>query len=88
MLTPNFTSVDLTLSLDDFSKCILSPATSVLTNIEADALSMYKDVGQSVWNGGAAAIYNKALGRSYPAATCAGPANNRTALMDSTGPAL
>ena len=43
----NFTSVDLTLSLDDFSKRILDPAMSVLAaNIEADALSMYKNVYQ------------------------------------------
>lgn len=41
----NFTSVDLTLSLDDFSKRILEPAMSVLAaNIEADALSMVDDV--------------------------------------------
>lgn len=41
----NFTSVDLTLSLDDFSSRILEPAMAVLAaNIEADALSMYKDV--------------------------------------------
>ena len=41
----NFTSQDLTLSLDDFSKRIIEPATAVLAaNIEADAMSMYKDV--------------------------------------------
>jgi len=58
----NFTSVDLTLSLDDFSKRIIQPAMSVLAaTIEADALSMYKDVSNSIWNGGSAATYNKAL---------------------------
>lgn len=41
----NFTSVDLTLDLDDFSKRILEPAMSVLAaNIEADALTMVQDV--------------------------------------------
>src|SRR3954449_722784 len=41
----NFTSADLTMSLDDFSSRILEPAMSVLAaNMEADALSMYKDV--------------------------------------------
>lgn len=41
----NFTSEDLTLSLDDFSERIISPAMSVLAaNVEADAISMYKDV--------------------------------------------
>ncbi|HEX7885484.1 MAG TPA: P22 phage major capsid protein family protein, partial [Phenylobacterium sp.] len=35
----NFTSVDLTLNLDDFSERILEPAMSVLAaNIEADAM--------------------------------------------------
>jgi hypothetical protein len=41
----SFTSTELALSLDDFSNRILDPAMSVLAaNIEADALSMYKDV--------------------------------------------
>jgi len=40
-----FTSVELTLALDDFAKRILEPAMSVLAaNIEADAFNMYKDV--------------------------------------------
>jgi hypothetical protein len=40
-----FTSADLTLSLDDFSKRIIEPAMAVLAaSVEADALSMYKDV--------------------------------------------
>lgn len=51
----NFTSVDLTLNLDDFSKRIIDPAMARLAaNIEADAMSMYKDVYQSVWNSGSA----------------------------------
>jgi len=51
----SFSSADLTLSLDDFSKRVLEPAVSVLAaSIEADAISMYQDVAQSVWNGGAA----------------------------------
>lgn len=41
----NFTSVDLTMSLDDFSNRILKPAMSGLAaNIEADAMSMRKDI--------------------------------------------
>lgn len=41
----NFTSAELTLSLDDFSKRILDPAMAVLAAaIEADALSMYNQV--------------------------------------------
>jgi len=51
----SFTSTDLTLSLDDFSQRILEPAMSVLAaNIEADAMSMYKDVYQEISDVGAA----------------------------------
>ncbi|MET3414820.1 P22 phage major capsid protein family protein [Methylobacterium sp. 1030] len=45
----NFSSAELTLNLDDFSKRILDPAMAVLAaNIEADAFNMYKDVYQQV----------------------------------------
>jgi len=48
-----FSSAELTLSLDDFSARILEPAMAVLAaNIEADALSMYKDVYNIVDNDG------------------------------------
>lgn len=58
----NFTSVDLTLSLDDFSERIIEPAMSVLAaNIEADAMGMYKDVHNQVNNQGAAASFAKIL---------------------------
>ena len=50
-----FTSVDLTLSLDDFSSRILEPAMAVLAaNIESDAMSMYKDVYNEISDVGAA----------------------------------
>lgn len=50
----NFSSAELTMELDDFSKRILEPAMSVLAaNIENDALSMYKDVYQEVSDVGA-----------------------------------
>ena len=79
----NFTSVDLTLSLDDFSKRILDPAMAVLAaNIEADALSMYKDVWQSTWNGGSAATYNLALDTRTILQRALAPSNDRSALMD------
>lgn len=79
----NFTSVDLTLSLDDFSKRIIEPAMAVLAaNIEADALSMYKDVYQSVWNGGAAATYNKALDCRVKLQNALAPPSDRTMLLD------
>jgi len=79
----NFTSVDLTLSLDDFSKRILDPAMAVLAaNIESDALSMYKDVWQSTWNGASAATYNLALDTRTILQRSLAPSNDRTALMD------
>jgi hypothetical protein len=79
----NFTSVDLTLSLDDFSKRILDPAMSVLAaNVEADALNMYKDVWQSTWNGASAATYNLALDTRTILQRSLTPSNDRTALMD------
>ncbi|HEY6022093.1 MAG TPA: P22 phage major capsid protein family protein, partial [Candidatus Paceibacterota bacterium] len=44
-----FTSQDLTLTIDEFSKRYLEPAMAVLaTNIENDALSMVKDVYNAV----------------------------------------
>lgn len=80
----NFTSADLTLSLDDFSKRILDPAMSVLAaSIESDVLSnVYKDVYQSIWNGGAAATYNKALDSRVLLQRSLAPANDRTMLLD------
>jgi len=79
----NFTSVDLTLSLDDFSKRILNPAMSVLAaSIEADAMSMYKDVFNSVWNGGSAISLAKVLeGRSLLQNALA-PLTDRTANLN------
>lgn len=59
----NFTSAELTLSLDDFSERILEPAMSVLAaRMESDALSMALDVYNAVPNIGAAITLNKALG--------------------------
>lgn len=79
----NFTSVDLTLSLDDFSKRILDPAMSVLAaSIEADAMHMYKDVFNSVWNGASAITLAKVLeGRSLLQSSLA-PLNDRTANLN------
>jgi len=50
----NFTSVDMTMDIDDFSSRILDPGMSVLaSNIENDAMSMYKDVFQEISDVGA-----------------------------------
>jgi hypothetical protein len=52
----SFTSVELALSLDEFSKRIIDPAASVLAaNIEADALNMYQEV-YNLYDGDAAAF--------------------------------
>lgn len=70
----NFSSADLTMSLDDFSDRILQPAMSALAaNIESDALSMYKDVFNQVNNVGSAATF-------------AGVANVRKKLVDNLCP--
>ena len=48
----NFSSNELTLSLDDFSKRIIAPAMAVLAaSMEADATSMYKDIYQQTNQG-------------------------------------
>lgn len=45
----SFTSADLTLSIDDFSERFIEPAMDIIaSNMEADALAMYKDVYQAV----------------------------------------
>lgn len=78
----NFTSVDLTMNLDDFSSRILDPAMSVLAaNIEYDAMSMYKDVYQSVWNGGAALTLSKVLAGKKILNDALTPLNKRTASL-------
>ncbi|MDP3937086.1 MAG: P22 phage major capsid protein family protein [Deltaproteobacteria bacterium] len=70
----NFSTADLTMSLDDFSDRILKPAMSVLAaNIESDALSMYKDVFSQVSNVGSSATF-------------AGVANVRKKLVDNLCP--
>jgi hypothetical protein len=70
----NFSSTDLTLSLDDFSKRILDPAMAVLAaNIEADALTMYRDVYNIVDQDTTAFTWNTVL-------------NGRKALNDSLAP--
>lgn len=60
-----FSTKDLTLTIDEFSKRYLEPAISVLaTNIESDALSMVKDVYNAVDDNANALTYKDiALGR-------------------------
>jgi hypothetical protein len=78
-----FTSVDLTLSLDDFSERILEPAMAVLAaNIEADALSMALDVYQAVPNIGAAITLNRALTARKLLTDSLVPMSDRTLLLN------
>lgn len=58
----NFSSTELTLNLDDFAERILDPAMAVLAaNIEADAMSMYKDVYQQVGTPGSCVTFKQVL---------------------------
>jgi hypothetical protein len=79
----NFTSVDLTLALDDFSERILEPAMAVLAaNIESDAMSMYRDVYNQVDNQGQGATFTKVLqGRKILVDNLA-PLNGRTCNLN------
>jgi len=79
----NFSSIDLTLSLDDFSDRILEPAMSVLAaNIEADAMSMYKDIYNQVDNHTLPASFTKVLqGRKILVDNLA-PLNGRTCNLN------
>ncbi|MBN9497853.1 MAG: hypothetical protein J0H39_13940 [Alphaproteobacteria bacterium] len=57
-----FSSADLTLSIDDFSKRYIKPAmTTLAASIEADAISMYKDVYQIVDQDGSAFTFDTSL---------------------------
>src|SRR5574343_1649848 len=80
----NFTSADLTMSLDDFSARILEPAMSVLAaNMEADAMSMFLDVYNNVNNVGSAITFAKLLGgRKVLNDNLAPIDNNRSALLN------
>lgn len=80
----NFTSQDLTLSLDNFSQRILQPAMAVLAaNIEADAMTMFLDVYNAVNNIGSAITFNKVLtGRKVLNDNLTPMDSSRTALLN------
>ena len=78
----NFTSADLTMSLDDFSKRILDPAMAVLAaNIEADAYSMYKDVYQMVDNDAAAITFKNIMQGRQALNDSLAPVGGRCAIL-------
>lgn len=79
----NFTDADLALSMDDFSDRILDPAMAVLAaNIEADALSMYKDVYQQVNNQGSSATFAKFLQGRKMLVDSLAPTNDRMVCLN------
>lgn len=80
----NFSSNELTLSLDDFSKRILDPAVSVLVAaVEADALNMRKDIAQSANNTAAAITFANVLSGRRKLNDALAPPSDRTALLSS-----
>jgi hypothetical protein len=78
----NFTTAELSLSIDDFAQRILEPAMAQLAaSIEADALSMYKDVYQIVDADTVAPAFSHLLtGRRYLNESLT-PYGDRTALL-------
>lgn len=80
----NFTSVDLTISLDDFSLRIIEPAMAVLAaSIEADAFNMIKDVYNSVNNIGSPAVMRTLLlGRKALSDNLAPSDDNRNLILN------
>lgn len=79
----NFTSVDLTMSLDDFSARILDPAMAVLAaNIESDAFSMLTDVYNNVNNIGAALNMRSLLNGRKVLNDNLAPPDSRTAILN------
>ena len=80
----SFSSAELTMSLDDFSKRIIDPAISVLAAaVEADALSMVNAVYNSVDAGTNALTFKNLLeGRKMLNDNLAPQDSNRTALLN------
>lgn len=79
----NFSSSELTLDLQDFSERILDPAMSVLAaKIEADALSMYKDVYQTVDNSGSAMTFANLLGGRKKLTDSLAPSSPRSLVLN------
>lgn len=78
-----FSSAELTMSLDDFSKRILQPAMSVLAaNMEADAFSMALDIYNNVNNIGSAITFNKLLGGRKVLGDNLAPNDERKAILN------
>jgi hypothetical protein len=80
-----FTSSELALSLEDFSERIISPAMAVLAaNIEADALSMYKQVYNLYDGDGAAFAFASMTGAKQILTDNLAPQADRRMLLNTT----
>ena len=80
----NFTSTDLTLSLDNFSERIIEPAMARLAaTIESDAMSMYKDVANTIDNHGAAITLAKVFAARKTLVDNLAPTSGRVANLNS-----
>ena len=80
-----FTSNELTMSMDDFSKRVLEPAMAQLAaSIESDAMSMYRDVSQSIWNGGSAITLAQVLQGRKLLTDALAPNGDRSANLNTT----
>ena len=78
-----FTSVDLTMSIDRFAERYLEPAMSVLAaNIESDAMSMYKDVWNEVNDTGATITLADVLNMGKKMTDDLAPVSRRTLNMN------
>ena len=81
----NFSSAELTMSLDDFGKRILDPMMSVLASaIEADAMSMKNDVYNAIHDNGNAITYGDVLDGRVLLQRGLASTGDRTANMNST----
>ena len=79
----NFTSNELTLSLDDFSKRILEPAMAQLSaSIESDAFSMINDVPYAVGANGSAVTFKNVLEARKKLTDNLAPSNDRTLILN------
>jgi hypothetical protein len=84
-----FTSQDLAMSINDFSAQFISPAMDVLAaNIEADALTMIKDVYQSSNNVAAAITMANVMGGRKKLQDALAPMEGRTCLLSTNDNAL
>ena len=79
----NFSSEELTMDLDSFSKQVIDPAMAVLAaNMESDALSMYNDVYQQVKNQTTSATMAKLLSGRKMLMDALAPTGDRTANLN------